>query len=92
MMDQSNDTDGSMPNKLFIHAQFEIPQPAMTAADVGNDEVEDQSGINDNTNDTSLIRSGLVTTKQSFDTLNCKPAIIGLLEGAEPVKVCRLMM
>ena len=53
MMDQSNnDTDGSISNKLFIHTQFEIPQPAVTATDVGNDEVEDQSGINDNNNDT----------------------------------------
>ena len=91
MMDQSNnDTDGSISNKLFIHTQFEIPQPAVAAADVGNDEVED--GINDNRNDTSLIRSGLVTTKQSFDTLSYKLAIIGLPEGAEPIKVCRLMM
>jgi len=89
MTEQSNNTDGSMPNKLFIHALFEVPQPpAVTAAD--DHQAEDQSGINDK-NDTSLIRSGLVTTKQSFDTMNCKPAIIGLLEGAEPIKVCRLM-
>jgi len=92
MMDQSNNTDGSTSNKLFIHAQFEVPQSAVTASDVGNDDqVEDQSGINDNKNDTSLI-SSVVTTKQSFDTLNCKPAIIGLPEGVEPIKVCHLLM
>jgi len=90
-MTEQSSNDGSMPNKLFIHALFEVPQSAVTASDVGNDEVEDQSGINDNKNETSLIRLGLVTTKQSFDTLNCKPAIIGLPEGAEPIKVCRLM-
>jgi len=90
-MTEQSSNDGSMPNKLFIHAQFEVPQSVVTAADVGNDhQVEDQSGINDNKNDTTLI-SSVVTTKQSFDTLNCKPAIIGLLKGVEPIKVCRLM-
>ena len=91
MMEQSSN-DGSTSNKLFIHAQFEVPQPVVTASDVGNDDqIEDQSGINDNKNDTSLIRS-VVTTKQSFDTMNCKPAIIGLPEGVEPIKVCHLLM
>ena len=92
MMEQSNNTDGSTSNKLFIHAQFEVPKSVMTAAADG--QAEDQSGINNNKNDTTdTIRSGLVTTvtKQSFDTLNCKPAVIGLPKGAEPIKVCRLM-
>ena len=85
-MTEQSSNNGSMPNKLFIQAQFEVPQSA------DDHQAEDQSGINDNKNDTTdTIRSGLVTTKQSFDTLNCKPAIIGLPEGVEPIKVCRLM-
>ena len=79
--------------KLFIHAQFEVPQLAGTA-DGGNDQVDDDCNkhiTNDNGGDvsTSISAASIITTitKHSFDVSNCKSAIIGIPEGVEPTKV-----
>ena len=47
-MTGQSSNNGSMPNKLFIQAQFEVPQSA------DDHQAEDQSGINDNKNDTLI--------------------------------------
>ena len=82
----------AMP-KLFIHAQFEVPQLAGTA-DGGNDQVDadcNKNITNDDGGDVSTSKSAapIITTitKHSFDASNCKPAVIGLPEGVEPTKV-----
>ena len=82
----------AMP-KLFIHAQFDVPQLA-GATNGGNDQVDDdciKNITNDNGGDvsTSKLAASVITTitKHSFDASNCKSAVIGLPEGVEPTKV-----
>lgn len=83
--------------KLFIHAKFEVPQTAV-ANGSGNDQADE--GDNGKNN---VVMEGTTTTtntddgesipymaikNQYFDASNCKPALIGLSEGVDPVKVC----
>lgn len=82
--------------KLFIHAKFEVPQTAV-ANGSGNQADEGDNGKN------NVVMEGTTTTtntdddgesipctikNQYFDASNCKPALIGLSEGVDPVKVC----
>ena len=82
--------------KLFIHAKFEVPQTDV-ANGSGNQADEGDNGKN------NVVMEGTTTTtntddgesipymaikNQYFDASNCKPALIGLSEGVDPVKVC----
>ena len=83
--------------KLFIHAKFEVPHTA-----VANGSGNDQADEGDDGKNNVMIEGTTTTTKtddgqttsdiaikhQYFDASNYKPALIGLPEGVDPVKVC----
>ena len=81
--------DMSTP-KLFIHAKFEVPRPAVAnGSGNGKNNVEMEGTTTTTTNDDDGESIPYMAIKnQYFDASNCKPALIGLSEGVDPVKVC----
>mmetsp|Transcript_4385 Transcript_4385/g.9576 ORF Transcript_4385/g.9576 Transcript_4385/m.9576 type:complete len:156 (-) Transcript_4385:442-909(-) len=78
---EANGTDISTMPHMFLHARFELPQPA---ASVGSNDLHSDSGENDSNSDQG--GSSIVITKQYFDATNCKTAVLGLPDGVEPIK------
>jgi hypothetical protein len=62
--------------KMFLHARFEVPR-----ASGGDEDGCNHSGQNS-------TESSLDINDQYFDATNCNSAVIGLPNGAEPIKVC----
>ena len=57
--------------KLYLHATFSVPERVDGCSEADNEELTQNSA----------------TIEHRFDGSNCKPAIIGLPENTDPVKV-----
>ena len=95
MTTDADHSDGKSIPYLFLHAQFELPQPA-TAAGGNVLQADCSEGDGNDDNATNIIGNGgggesserkVVVTKQCFDSSNCIPAVLGLDVGHEPMKV-----
>ena len=67
--------------KLFLHAAFSVPERVVGGSDAEKGEESTQSSS------TLDVSRNTRTQQHRFDGSNCKPAIIGLPETVEPVKV-----
>jgi hypothetical protein len=89
METESTSADADTP-KLFLHVRFEVP---VSEADGGNKTSSDEDGgggdgMDDDGTNTGGFKESIAITEQYFDASNCKPAVIGLPDGVEPIKVC----
>ncbi|KAL3775012.1 hypothetical protein ACHAW5_003750 [Stephanodiscus triporus] len=86
METESTSADADAP-KLFLHVRFEVP----VAAIAGGYKTEEEGGGGEGMDDGDGTTTGgstesVAITEQYFDATNCKPAVIGLPDGVEPIK------
>lgn len=89
-METESTSAGADTPTLFLHVRFEVP---VSEADGGNktssDEDDGGGDVMDNDgSNTGGSKESVAITDQYFDASNCKPAVIGLPDGVEPIKVC----
>ena len=89
METESTGADADTP-KLFLHVRFEVP---VSEAGGGNKTSSDEDGVggdgmDDDGTNTGGSKESVAITEQYFDASNCKPAVVGLPDGVEPIKVC----
>jgi hypothetical protein len=92
METESTSVDADTP-KLFLHVRFEVPLPAADGDGGNKTSPDDDGGGGDGMDDDDGTNTGgskesVAVTDQYFDASNCEPAVIGLPEGVEPIKVC----
>lgn len=90
IMETESTSAGADTPTLFIHVRFEVP---VSEADGGNKTSSDEDdgggdGMDDDGSNTGGSKESVAITDQYFDASNCKPAVIGLPDGVEPIKVC----
>ncbi len=86
----TSSADASDAPELFLHVRFEVPSTASpTGGNFLDDENDDDDGARarDDARGSAADATSVVITEQRFDSSNCEPAVIGLPDGIEPVKV-----